>query len=203
MQRILRATIPSGARGVWVASGVACVTLALIGAGAASPIAAFASRAATPALRAVAAVAVRVRPAQRRANPARITTLTVDAHSVNPGPVIDKSRCLTLAAGQHGTYECGYLRLSYALPTTVTMGKSWTPTLVYRSKDMTSEPVVAANVSLQSSVTPDSVRLLLYLPGVNDTVSRTVTLPTDGRPRRLVISTGDINNGHGNTGVWS
>jgi RHS repeat-associated protein len=118
--------------------------------------------------------------------PVRATTLTVSARNVNTGPVIDKSRCLTLPAGQYGRYECGYLRLSYALPATKTLGRTWTPTLVYSSEH--AYPIVTwnADVGIQTSETLDSVRVIASVPSWG-TFTRTVSLPNDGQPRRVVI----------------
>ena len=83
-----------------------------------------------------------------------LVTVTVNPHPVftvataglNPRTTIDRGDCLTSAAGQNAAYECGDLRVVHALPTTITMNKARTPTLLYNSRHARPIAWLAANV---------------------------------------------------------
>ena len=76
----------------------------------------------------------------------------------SPGPTVERALCLTIAAGTGAAYECGDLRLVHALPTTRTLNKARTPTLLYNSAYAHPYPRVAANVTLPAgAATPDSI----------------------------------------------
>jgi len=91
----------------------------------------------------------------------------VDINSVNPGTFVERGLCLTIAAGAAAASECGDLRIVHALPTTRTMNKARTPTLLYNSQTAHPYPIVAANVTLPSTAAvPDSVTAILTIGGV-------------------------------------
>jgi RHS repeat-associated protein len=82
----------------------------------------------------------------------------VDVTTVNPGATIERDLCLTIRAGPATAYECGDLRIVHPLPTTCTLNKARTPTLLYNSAHAHPFPLVAANVTLPGGATPpDSV----------------------------------------------
>jgi len=82
----------------------------------------------------------------------------VDVTTVNPGATVERDLCLTIAAGSAAAYECGDLRIVHPLPTTRTLNKARTPTLLYNSAAAHPFPLVAANVTLPAGATPpDSV----------------------------------------------
>ncbi|HSQ29669.1 MAG TPA: hypothetical protein VLN49_07465, partial [Gemmatimonadaceae bacterium] len=76
------------------------------------------------------------------------------AGELNPGTSISRDQCLTIAAGDGAAYECGDLRLVHSLPTTTTMNKARTPTLIYLSAHARPVTLVAADVSVAGSICP-------------------------------------------------
>src|SRR5690348_940209 len=82
---------------------------------------------------------------------------TVDIASVNPGSTVERSLCLHVSVATGVSYECGDLRVAYALPTTVTLTNTRTPALLYNSRFAAPHIVIAANVTLPDSRIPDSV----------------------------------------------
>ena len=123
---------------------------------------------------------------ERRASGVSDMSTTLTVQSMTPGPSIDKSRCLETPAGRFGTYACGYLRLAYSLPSTKTMGRTWTPTLLFSSEHLVPAVRFNANVSVSSSATIDSVQLKAYWGG-EDTITRGVVLPNDGQLHRVAL----------------
>jgi len=88
----------------------------------------------------------------------------VDINSVNSGTFVERGLCLTIAAGAAAASQCGDLRIIHPLPTTRTMNKVRTPTLLYNSQTAHPYPIVAANVTLPwSAVVPDSVTAALWV----------------------------------------
>lgn len=86
--------------------------------------------------------------------------------SVNPGPVIARDQCIVASAGAGAAYECGDLRLAYALPPATSLGTAHTPVLVYSSQQAHPYPVIGANVGQGStSAVPDSVTATLTING--------------------------------------
>lgn len=86
--------------------------------------------------------------------------------TVNSGSTIERDLCLTIAAGSDAAYECGDLRVVHALPTTRTLNKARTPTLLYNSEHAHPYPLVAAHVTLPAGAgTPDSVVATLTIGG--------------------------------------
>lgn len=88
---------------------------------------------------------------------ARDTNGVVDIASVNPGSTVERSLCLHVSVAKGASYECGALRLAYALPTTTTLTNTRTPVLLYNSQFAAPHVVIAANVTLPDSRIPDSV----------------------------------------------
>ncbi len=82
---------------------------------------------------------------------------TVDIASVNPGSTLERSLCLHVSVAKGVSYECGDLRISYALPTTTTLTNTRTPVLLYNSRFAAPHIVIAANVTLPDARIPDSV----------------------------------------------
>src|SRR5690348_16319276 len=82
---------------------------------------------------------------------------TVDIASVNPGSTVERSLCLHVSVATGVSYECGDLRIAYALPTTITLTNTRTPVLLYNSRFAAPHVVIAANVTLPDSRIPDSV----------------------------------------------
>lgn len=105
----------------------------------------------------------------------RVVTSTQQApvvalDSVNPGPTVPRELCMAIALGQGAASECGDLRIVHALPTTRSMNKARTPTLLYNSAFAHPFPLVAAQVTLPTTVIPDSIEAVLT---VNGTVRKT------------------------------
>jgi len=82
---------------------------------------------------------------------------TIDIASVNPGSTLERSLCLHVSVAKGVSYECGDLRIAYALPTTITLTNTRTPVLLYNSRFAAPHVVIAANVTLPDSRIPDSV----------------------------------------------
>jgi RHS repeat-associated protein len=119
-----------------------------------------------------------------------IQSPTVDVVTVNPGATVERDLCLTVAAGRKAAYECGDLRLVHPLPTTRTLSKARTPTLIYNSQHAHPYPLVAVNVGLPSgAATPDSaiVRLLDGSGVQKDRRKYTGSQWTAGRASRVAV----------------
>ena len=119
------------------------------------------------------------------------TTLAIRARDVNPGGNVSREQCLTIAAGTGAAYECGDLRLVHALPTTTTMDKARTPTLIFSSDQARPGGVVAAEVTVPASITANIVRATLSFPAKSAvTVQRDFAWSaalSDSRPRRIAV----------------
>jgi RHS repeat-associated protein len=90
--------------------------------------------------------------------------------STNPGTVVERDRCLAIAAGQNAAFECGDLRVVHALPAIRTVNKARLPTLIYNSAYAQSYPVFTAQVTVNT--VPDSVEAILKVGGVEQTRAR-------------------------------
>jgi RHS repeat-associated protein len=90
---------------------------------------------------------------------------------VNAGSVSARELCFTISLGQNAASECGDLRIVHALPTTRSMNKARTPTLLYNSQFAHPYPLVAALVTLPTTAIPDFIEAVLK---VNGTTRRTV-----------------------------
>ncbi len=115
--------------------------------------------------------------------------VNVSTRTVNPGVTIARNQCLTIAAGDDAAVECGDLRLVQALPTTTTMGKARTPTLIYNSQHQKPFAIIAANVSLAPGITPTTLEATVAIPGKSNT---TKTFNWDssvpaGQVRRIAV----------------
>jgi hypothetical protein len=77
--------------------------------------------------------------------------LTIAMNSLNPGTSISRGQCLTIAAGDDAAYECGDLRLVHALPTTTTLNKARTPTLIYTSAHAHPVTLIAVDVTVDGT----------------------------------------------------
>jgi RHS repeat-associated protein len=95
--------------------------------------------------------------------------VNVSVASVNPGLTIARNQCLTIAAGSDAAVECGDLRLVHELPATTTMGKTRAPTLLYNSRHAKPGAVIAADVSFNSGIAPDSLLATVVIPGKQNT----------------------------------
>lgn len=73
-------------------------------------------------------------------------TLVNGVTLVNPTGILEKSLCLTIAAGPGAAVECGELRLAYALPGVATKNKGRAPTLIYSAQS--AQPTVALPADL-------------------------------------------------------
>jgi RHS repeat-associated protein len=91
--------------------------------------------------------------------------LTTIAKGINPGTVIERGDCLTIAAGANAAFECGDLRVVHALPQTTTLGTTRSPTLIYNSRHATGTGLIAANVIYTGGTTPDSIRATVSVGG--------------------------------------
>jgi YD repeat-containing protein len=81
------------------------------------------------------------------------------------------------------------LRITHALPSTSTMGRSWTPVLVYNSAQANGRGVIAADITVQQGVSVSSLRATLSF-GQNKTVTRDIPWNSawgDGISRRISI----------------
>jgi hypothetical protein len=91
----------------------------------------------------------------------------VDVASVNPGAVLARGQCATIAIGSAAASECEDLRLVHVFPAVKTMNKIRAPTLIYNSAHAAPYPIVAANVTLPSgALTPTSVTATLTILSV-------------------------------------
>jgi RHS repeat-associated protein len=108
------------------------------------------------------------------AGPLSIST----SSQANAGTSIARDECLSIAAGDAAAYECGDLRLVHALPTTTTMNKARTPTLIYNSAHAHPVLLVQADVTLDETILggacPAQIGVTLRLSTV-DTISQSFT----------------------------
>ena len=92
---------------------------------------------------------------------------TVDVASVNPGAVLARGQCTTIAIGSAAASECEDLRIVHPLPAVRAMNKARAPTLIYSSAQAMPFPTVAANVTLPAgSNVPTTVTAALKVLSV-------------------------------------
>lgn len=91
---------------------------------------------------------------------------------VNPGAVVERDLCLTVAAGSSAAFECGDLRIVHELPAVRMLNKLRVPTLLYNSAFADPYPIVAANVTLPAGSSADSVEAVLTVGGVEKARAR-------------------------------
>ena len=112
----------------------------------------------------------------------------VNVHDLNPGPSVAREQCLTVAVGDNAAYECGQLRVVHPLPSTTTMGQTFTPTLVHTNHNV---ELINANVTFGPNVVPDSIRARVYkvLSNESDTPISFAWRRewSNGMPRRIVV----------------
>jgi len=111
------------------------------------------------------------------------------ANQLNAGSSIARDRCLTIAAGDGAAYECGDLRLVHALPTTTTMNKARTPTLIYTSAHAHPVTLIAVDVGLDGTINPSQITATVRF-SASDTVQQTFSwngASGQAATRRIVI----------------
>jgi len=78
--------------------------------------------------------------------------VTISApRQLNPEGSVARDGCLTIAAGDDAAYECGDLRLVHPLPTTTTLNKARTPTLIYTSAHARPMNLVQTDVTIDNA----------------------------------------------------
>ncbi|MGH7718949.1 MAG: hypothetical protein ACREON_08935, partial [Gemmatimonadaceae bacterium] len=113
---------------------------------------------------------------------------TVSVAEVNAGTMVERDLCLTFAIGDQAAAECGDLRLVHPLPTTWTLGKPRTPTLLYNSQHAHPYPLVAATVGLPAgAASPDEVIANLTVGGATYTSTWNGSDWQPGRANRIVV----------------
>lgn len=78
----------------------------------------------------------------------------IEAATLNPGATFERSACVTLPIAKDAAYECGDLRLTYALRTVTTLGTPFTPALTYSSAHV--RPMARVRVGVRLSTPPAS-----------------------------------------------
>src|SRR5262249_35223999 len=81
---------------------------------------------------------------------AAIVPLVVSVKQAGASTTIARNQCLTIKAGDDAAYECGDLRLVHALPTTTTLSRARTPTLLYNSRHHSGVLLFPADVSVMT-----------------------------------------------------
>lgn len=122
---------------------------------------------------------------------------------LNPGTSMARDRCLTIAAGDDGAYECGDLRLAHRLPATRTMNAERSPTLIYESGQAHPVSLVAADVSVDGTICPTQLIARVMFSN-SDTAQRTVDWNGacgQSASRRIVVPIDAAAHSHG-TGVY-
>jgi RHS repeat-associated protein len=74
-------------------------------------------------------------------------TITAIVLGMSQSGAIDRGGCLTIAVSDAAAYECGDLRIVHALPTTTTMNKPRTPTLIYSSSHAVPGTAIVVDVT--------------------------------------------------------
>ncbi|HSU93715.1 MAG TPA: RHS repeat-associated core domain-containing protein [Gemmatimonadaceae bacterium] len=101
-------------------------------------------------------------------NTTAMTPSVMTSTDASAGATLERSLCLTVAAGHGAASECGDLRLAHALPSIRTKNKSRTPTLIYNSGAAHPEVLVPLAIGLPAGMpVPDSVTVALT---INSTV---------------------------------
>ena len=92
----------------------------------------------------------------------RVASFQIDTAA---GPLSQRDLCLTIAVAPNAAYECGDLRVVHALPSTRTMNKLRTPTLLYLSQTAAPQPLVPFDITLPSTANPSKVKVFLQVAG--------------------------------------
>jgi hypothetical protein len=131
-------------------------------------------------------------------------TLTVSNTGLNPGTASERSLCLAFALVPEAASECADLRVTHALPATMSKGTVQAPTLLYTSAMAHPFPVVRADVRYTSGTRPDSVEAILKVNGVERRRGMWSGVPMSVNvPRRLALGYDAIPSGSGDaTGIY-
>ena len=81
------------------------------------------------------------------------------------GPLVDRSKCVTIATGGGAAFECGDLRLVHLLPGVRTLNKARAPALLYNSQQARPYPIVQVDVTAPSPL-PQTIRGIVRIGGV-------------------------------------
>ncbi|MCA1790911.1 MAG: hypothetical protein LC667_13965 [Thioalkalivibrio sp.] len=79
---------------------------------------------------------------------------------------MERGHCLTVAMGPAVASECGSLRAVHALPSVRALNKQRTPVLIYNHDLARPNPIVAQHVTPPPGPTPDTIRAVLTVNGV-------------------------------------
>ncbi|HYU10706.1 MAG TPA: RHS repeat-associated core domain-containing protein [Gemmatimonadales bacterium] len=106
----------------------------------------------------------------------------------NPGDVVPRGQCLTIALAAAAASECGDLRVVHPLPAVRTMNRWRTPTLVYNSAQAIGWASVAADLTLAASdPIPNTVTAELKIGTVRASGTWAGNQWTAGSTRRIAL----------------
>jgi len=109
--------------------------------------------------------------------------------SMNPGPLVERSACVTAGAGP-GAFQCGELLLAHSMPAYRSRERDRSLTLLYNSSTAKPHPVVMADIRLRPGTgQPDQLHARLVVNGVSGPTYtyKNTGLADDGAPRRIAI----------------
>lgn len=115
---------------------------------------------------------------------------------------IQRDACVVVAVGPATASECGDLRVVHALPETRVLNKGRMPVLTYNSNLGRPWPIVAEHLASPAGGTPDSVRAVLLVNGVQ-VASRRWKGWGPSQTRRIAISFDASNPAVYSTGVYT
>ena len=123
--------------------------------------------------------------------------LTVASRSLGLNGSVARDACLDLALGKGASYECGDLRVSYALPGVTTMNKPRQAALLYLSSHAHASTSIEADVTTGPGFYPTSITATLKIEKtlgvpVQTQVPNPITFTWDqnwpvGVPRRITV----------------
>jgi len=144
------------------------------------------------------AAVVALRPVQAP----QLAVLPLD--SLNAGTAVDRSLCLAFALVPDAASECADLRVTHALPASMSKGSVQVPTLLYNSAVAHPYPVVRTDVRYTSGTRPDSIEAILKVNGVERRRGMwSGATMTTNVPRRLALGYDAIPSGTGDsTGIY-
>jgi RHS repeat-associated protein len=126
----------------------------------------------------------------------------VDA-SMNPGPNMDRSSCVTAGAGPAGAFQCGELLVAHAMPAYRTRSRERTLTLLYTSGSARPYPLVMADVHFPAgTVVPDEVQVKLFVNGIERAAHTYPGAQFEGAAKRRVAVGFDAAAAGLSTGVY-
>jgi RHS repeat-associated protein len=97
-----------------------------------------------------------------------IVDIRVNARTTIAGAGIDRAQCLAVALANDSAYECGDLRLVHALPSTTTMNRARTPTLIFNSRHLSVRTLFAADVTIAMGADVTSIVGRVYVSGADN-----------------------------------